>query len=183
MRPALTRSAALLLGIAVMPAVASAQGIAKTLDELRLLTRVGETVTVTDTAGREAGGRITSLSADAIVLRVNGQPREWKEGDIATIRQRKSDSLGNGALWGLGIGAGLAAVAIASSDLESGDEGWVVLGMAVYGGIGAAIGVGVDALITRPHVIYEKPGTATARWRVAPIVSRTRQGARLMVRF
>jgi hypothetical protein len=172
----------LLLWIAAAPATAWAQGIAKTLDELRLITRPGDTVTVVDNGGVEVSGRITTLSPASLVLQVNGASREWKDAEIRTIRQRRGDSLGNGAWWGLGIGAGLAGLAVAATGVEDGEAGYAALAVAVYGGLGAAVGVGIDALITRKYVIFERPGTS-ARWRLEPVVSPRAQGARLSLRF
>ena len=196
MRVAARSCVLLLAGLALVPAGALAQGIAQTLDELRLLTRVGETVAVTDSSGLVTRGRISSLSPAAIGLDVAGQPRTWQDADITRISQRRGDSLGNGALWGLGIGAGLMTVAVAAAGVEDGDEGWAVLAIGFYGGVGAGIGVGIDALIKTTQVIYERPATATTtgqnvptspapstRWHVVPLVSPRAQGARITVRF
>ena len=77
---------------------------------------------------------------------VNGQRRDLREADVTTIRQRRGDSLQNGALAGLCIGAGLTAILFALSG-DDVNGGWAALGIAIYGGVGAGIGVGVDALI------------------------------------
>jgi hypothetical protein len=182
MHPVSWKCVAVVLCVAILPASASAQGIAKTLDELRLLTRPGDTVTVADGSGTEVSGRITTMSPASLVVQVNGATREWKESEIVTIRQRRGDSLANGAWWGLGIGAGLIGIAIAVEGVEDGDAGYAAGAVAVYGGLGAAVGVGIDALITRKYVIFERPATS-ARWHVAPIVSRQSQGARVTFRF
>jgi hypothetical protein len=165
------------------PGVSSAQGIAKTLDELRLLTRPGETVTLTDGSGTRARGRITTLSPTAIELVVNGQPRRWSEVDVVTVAQRHSDSLANGALWGLGVGVGLASLAVAAVGVDDGDAGYAAVAIAFYGGVGAGIGVGVDALIRRERVIFERPGGTKADWRVTPLIAPHVHGARVSVRF
>lgn len=172
-----------LLGAAFPPAV-HAQGIARTVDELRLLVKPGDTVRVTDATGREVSGTILTLAPQSIELRVDGQPQLWTEADIASVSHRRPDSLANGAWWGLGIGAGLMSLGVAAVGVEDGDAGWAALAIGVYGAVGAGIGVGIDALITRSQVIYQRPATVTsARWHVAPFASRRSQGARVTVRF
>ena len=104
---------------------------------------------------------VTDLSASSLALMADGQPREWRETEVATIRQRRGDSLANGALIGLGIGAGVTAIGIAvwvNSDTYEGEVtgGEAVMVTAIYGGLGAAIGTGIDALITRRRVVFEK---------------------------
>jgi len=168
------------LCLAAMPSVTVAQGIAKNLDELRLLARAGETVAVTDVSRNEVNGKILSLSASALTLEVDGRPREFKEGEIFRITQRRGDSLGNGALWGLATGAGLAAIGVATADYDDEDAGWAAVAIALYGGIGAGIGVGVDALVTRRQVLFERPAGTTAV-NVVPLVTGGRKG--VLIRF
>lgn len=158
---------------------ASAQGIARSFDQLQLLVRSGDSVTVRDEQGRETSGKIESLSATTLTVGRGDARREFREADVTTIHQRRQDSLGNGALWGLGIGAALAAVPIALCEDCGGEAVAVAL---VYGGLGAGIGVGIDALIARQQVIFQRPG-ATARLRVAPLVGGGRRGAVLAVTF
>jgi hypothetical protein len=162
---------------------ARAQGIASTLRELQLLVRAGETVTVTDTQGREVHGRIETLSPSVLVISDRSGRHEWTDADVAIIRQRQSDSLGNGALIGLAVGAGLGlAGGIATAEAGGDDAGWVAMATLVYGGLGASIGVGIDALIRRESVIFH---SATPRPQVTllPMLTPTRQGILLSVRF
>jgi len=105
---------------------------------------------------------------------------------VATITVRRADSLRNGALIGLGIGGGLVLVGCLAS-AESGDAGWCVLGAAVYGGIGAGIGVGIDALIPGKKILaYRAPGAAGlshARLSVAPVVTPRAKGVAVSFAF
>jgi hypothetical protein len=170
------------------PTAVAAQGIATTFQELRLLVRPGDNVTVTDVSGREVSGRITDLSASSLALMADGQPREWRETEVATIRQRRGDSLANGALIGLGIGAGVTAIGIAiwvNSDTYEGEVtgGDAVLVTAIYGGLGAAIGTGIDALMTRRQVVFEKRSASGIAFQVAPLLTPARTGARLSIGF
>lgn len=90
--------AALSLCIPAIASTAEAQGIADS-EQLRLLVKPGDTVSVTDTARREVTGKMTVLSSSSLAMVVNGTRLELTEREVATIRQRRSDSLGNGAIW------------------------------------------------------------------------------------
>ncbi len=177
------RPAVLCLLVMTLASRAEAQGIAASFSQLRLLVRSGDTITVTDTTGREVTGKIVELSASSLGLLVGGTRRELTEPDVTTIRQRRSDSLANGAVWGLGVGSGLAAAAIALSRGGDMEAGWAVLAVAVYGSIGVGIGVGVDALITRPQVIYERPSPSRATVTVSPVLTGERKGVFVSMRF
>ena len=149
-------------------------------DFARLNTRLvpGDTIWVTDAQGREIKGRIAALGADAITLE-GGGGKTFASPDVATITVRRSDSLGNGALIGLGVGGlgtGLACLATA----EGGDREWCAPIALIYGGLGAAIGVGIDAMIPgKKLVAYRAPGatgSSPARLSIAPVVTPRAKG-------
>ena len=146
--------------------------------------KTGDTVTIRETSGQETTGRIASLSASALTLVSSGTRRELKLGetDVSLIRQRRQDSLGNGALIGLGVGAGLGAIALAIICSNEDCEGEAPEFVAVYAGLGTAVGVGVDALIVRHRVIYEKrAGEITLG--VRPLLGVGRTGVALSMAF
>lgn len=58
----------------------------------------------------------------------------------------------------------------------------VVTGMVVFTGIGAAAGAGIDALITRRQVIYEKPG-GWGHVSISPLFLDGRRGVAVSVQF
>jgi hypothetical protein len=176
-------SAALCLLVIGLASRAEAQGIATSFDQLRLLVRPGDTVSVTDTTGREVTGKIVALSSSSLALMIDRNKRELTEPDVTTIRQRRNDSLANGAKWGLGIGVGLPAVLLALSGTEDIDAGFTVLMIAAYGGMGAGIGVGVDALITSRQVIYERPSKPSATLTISPLLTGRRKGISVSMRF
>jgi hypothetical protein len=164
-----------------------AQGIAKSFDELRLLVRAGDTVTVVDTGGLQTVVKITQLSSSSMSVLVTTAPgmrRDFREEQVARIFQRRSDPLGNGALWGLAIGAGFGIVTEALYyDSSEGGAGWIAVGAALYGGLGAGIGVGVDAMITKPTIIFERPATRSSRIAIAPTFNGGRRGVMVAFRF
>ena len=162
-----------------------AQGVASSFDQLGVLVKPGDKISVVDGSGREAAGRIGQLSRDTLILFTEAGPRQFGEVEVATIRQRRGDSLQNGAVIGAVAGAAYFATAIAL--LRDGDGGGVIVGAAVaggvlYAGMGAAAGVGIDALITRRQVIYQK-AAGEKRISVSPLFSRGRRGAAVTVTF
>ena len=166
------------------PAPSVAQEPVREFAQLNTRLVPGDTVWVTDAQGREVKGRILSLGTDALALEGGG--RTYGPADVTTIQVRRADSLRNGALIGLGIGGGLVLVACLAN-AESGDAGWCVLGAAIYGGIGAGIGVGIDALIPgKKLVAYRAPGSAGlshARLSVAPVVTPRAKGVAVSFAF
>jgi hypothetical protein len=163
-----------------------AQGVASSFDQLGVLVKPGDTITVVDVTGREAAGRIGKLSRDALILVTEAGLRQFGEAEVAKIRQRRGDSLQNGAIIGAAAGAGYGLAVLAL--LASTDDGGgpipigVVTGMVVFTGIGAAAGAGIDALITRRQVIYEKPGGG-GQVSISPLFLHGRRGVAVSVKF
>ena len=172
----------LLLTAAV--AQVEAQELASSFDQLLVLVKPGDTVSVTDGTGRETGGTISALSSSSLELTVDGSRRSFLESDARTIRQRRPDPLKNGALWGLGIGAALGLTTfIDTEDVEPVSAGESLTATAVMGGLGAAIGVGLDAIFRGKEVIYSRPARTSASLKVSPLLARGRKGALLSVVF
>lgn len=164
-----------LLACAASPA--GAQEIAGTFEQLRVLVKPGDRITVIDDAGRETTGSIADLSASSLVLLSGRDRHDFSASDIGTIRQRRSDSLANGAKWGLAVGAGLGLLAGLALASEAGDAGAFVVGATLfYGGVGAGIGVGVDALISGNQVIYVRRSSPSARFTVTSPMTPRRLG-------
>ena len=183
----LSRIARAILALAVfaLPAICGAQEPVRDFTQLNTRLVPGDTVWVTDAQGREVKGRIGALGADAITLD-GGGGRTFGAPDVRTIEVRRNDSLGNGALIGLGIGGGLTlGLCLANSD--SNDAGWCAAAAAIYAGIGAAIGVGIDAMIPgKKLVAYRAPGAAgapSARLSLAPFVTPRAKGVAVSFAF
>lgn len=182
----LTATVAAFLLLCVGGSRVEAQGVASSFDQLTVLVKPGDKITVVDLAGREAEGRLGMLSRDRLTLVTPAGPWELGEVDVAQIRQRRGDSLRNGAIIGAAAGAGygLALLAIASSANDGGGPipVGVVAGMVAFTGIGAAAGTGIDALIARRQVIYRKP-PGESRLRVSPLFGRGYRGAAVRLTF
>jgi hypothetical protein len=185
MRPTLRPIAILTLALLALPTLAAAQEPVRDFTQLNTRLRPGDTIWVTDAQGREVKGRITALGADALTLE-GGGGRTFGAPDVATIAVRRNDSLGNGALIGLavgGLGTGVACLTTA----EGQDQEWCVLVAAVYGGLGSAIGVGIDAMIPgKKLVAYRAPGSAgrpQARLSIAPVITPRAKGVAVAFSF
>ena len=162
-----------------------AQGVASSFDQLSVLVKPGDKIGIVDITGQETEGRIGTLSRDELTLVTKTGVRQLGEGDVAQIRQRRSDSLQNGAIIGAAAGAGYGLAMLAF--LASTDDGGgpipigVVTSLVTLTGIGAAAGAGIDALITRRQVIYEKPGGGHVS--ISPLFLHGRRGVAVSVKF
>jgi hypothetical protein len=162
-----------------------AQDTVSSFDQLGVLVKPGDKITVVDLAGREAEGRIWKLSRDELLLVTRAGPQAFGEVDVAQVRQRRDDSVRNGAI--IGAVAGTAYFLTAMTLLGDSDGGEVIVGTAVAGGVlfagmGAAAGAGIDALITRRQVIYRKASGENSV-SVSPLFGRGRRGAAITVTF
>lgn len=173
----------LLIGTGAVPL--AAQDVASSFEQLGARVAPGDRIAVFDVTGRRTEGRVGTLSNDRLMLITSAGPRELSEADVTRIRQRRRDSLKNGALIGA-ASAGAFFLAMATI-VPTGDGGDVIVSSAIRGAVrfvalGAASGAGIDALITRSPVIYRKPGPAVCV-RITPLLGRGRQGAAVTVRF
>lgn len=150
---------------------------AASFDQLRLMVGFGEKVTVTNAAGEAVTGEITSITTSRISVRARGMVKEFVDQDVVSIRQRRSDSLADGAKWGLAIGAAAGFLACGTCHAGPG-----LVTAAMFGGIGAGIGVGVDAMMQGQVVLY-RSHTSKTRISVAPQLARSRQAVTLSIGF
>ena len=166
---------------------ASAQSDA---DRIRQRVKEGQTVRITDDQGREWHGRVVTLTPDN--LTVVTDDREQKDLPYRTILRidRPRDSLANGALIGFASGATLAVAALISEehDCEPGylfcadpTAGAYFFGPLVFGGLGAAVGVGIDALIRKDPTLFQRTGGA--RVRLAPAMGPGLRAVMVSVRW
>ena len=137
-----------------------------------------------DATGVETKGTIAALSSSTLTLLAEGTRRELSEDDVRTIKQRRSDSLANGALFGA---CRWSSLRHDRDDRRSGAKGGrrgglsAVLG--IYTAIGTGIGVAVDAVIRRHHVIYRRQPTLGVQMGISPWLTRHHQGVLVTVRF
>jgi len=186
MRPRKQAAVVLATVLVAVSVRAAAQEPVKSFDQLNTRLKVGDKVWVTDAQGREVQGKIHSLSPDALTLGADGS-KTFAAREVSAIRERRPDSLKNGALIGLGVGGGLALVACFSFAEGSDDGGWCAAVVGFYGGVGAGLGVGIDALIPgQKRVAYRAPGApgvASSRLSFAPVITPRHKGVAVSFSF
>jgi hypothetical protein len=165
-----------------MPGAAWAQTPVVSFDRLGTKLKVGQTVSVTDTAGAEQKGKILNLSPTSLTLTVDDTRHDFPAASVSTIKKHQRFSLLWGTLIGVGVGAGAGVIVTQPTcpwDVENG------VCVAMCAGIGAAAGLGVAALIPRwTRTVYQAPSaSAGLRVTVAPFVVPKRQGVVVRVSF
>ena len=186
-------AAALMFIMAISTAATvEAEQAAQSFSELGTFARPGDSVIVTDGAGRKVHGRIATLSPASVELivpdpRVVAETRRvFREGDVKAVSLRNADPLKDGVLKGLGFGALAGAVvgAFAVQHQLGGSAGAGAAGGAIVGGAwGSLIGLVGDASVRATTMIYSKPASGAARLRLSPMVGRDSKGVRLAVAF
>lgn len=148
------------------------------------LVKVGQTVDIIDDQGRETHGKVKLVTLKSISLDGAGLVTQIPIEHITQIARPK-DGLGNGAWIGFSVGAGLGFLSSVGSSVECagfvcvGGPRWVIMSTLVTGAVGAAIGVGVDALIHRNRVLYRR--ATGSQTRMAPLIGPDRVGGAVAV--
>ena len=146
--------------------------------QLPQVLKTNDKIIVTSVDGTKAEGRLTEISTDRIVLRLEpGNDRSFSASQVARVQRLKNGVL-LGALIGLGASIPLAVGAEAYANNEGGSGGAVALGF-VAGG--TAIGIGIDALIVRPHTVYKR--ATGKRVTALPTVNRSGVGLKVALTF
>jgi hypothetical protein len=162
-------------GAAAQPAASSS------LERLKALVPAHSKVTVTDTQGHELHGTIDDASESGLSLRIAGAIRRLVVTDVRSVRVRTNDSLVNGALIGAAVSGGLSSLMFLDNECHT--DPVCYQAVAVYAGLGAVAGLGIDALIHGHVVVYIAPRRVQNRLVVAPIVARGGKGVRLTLSF
>ena len=154
-------------------------------DDIRAQVKDGLRVSVTDDQGRDFKGRIIRLTSDVLTIAKGRERTDIPYTDIVKIDH--VDTLKNGALIGLGVGSVMGVLMVLPSDCEPGSffcgdpgPGNYVAGALFLGGLGAAVGTGIDALIGGRRNIYQRGGR---RISLSPTVRRDGTGAVLSLRW
>src|SRR5262245_47838923 len=174
-----------LLLVTMLPArPASAQPVATSFDELRILVTPGETIYVTDARGAISKGRLAGLSPGSLQLQVDrgaGAPVSLSEFDVNNIAVHRSDPLWNGMLIGFVSGAVPVALIGAGASASGGEVAVVSAG---YGYIGLLTGLLIDVLNKEKMPIYVHPHVPrSTRLHISPVASSSVAGVRVSVEF
>ena len=156
----------------------SVPAAAQEQDSHGLVLTTGLKVAVIDDSGEKVEGRVEDVSARSLRIARSGGIAEIDPSSI--VRIERPDGLGDGALRGFAVGFGLVVVQAALQ--EPGTDihrGWVFAIALGQGGMGAGIGVGLDALFDNHEILYERGRRVTTR--LTPLVGGGKRGAALSV--
>jgi hypothetical protein len=133
----------------------------------------GERISLVAASGERLSGRVIAITASSLSMQIGNEVRRFAEAEIQTVRQRRADSLRNGALIGFGAGAGVGLTTpCGRCHLD------LTLAM---GAAGAAIGVGIDALIKSEVVVFRGHGASARQITVVPQIAKSHKGLGLAV--
>src|SRR5262245_6457407 len=167
------------------PSLAQAQD-ASSFEQLQKTVQPGDTLLVTDKSGKVVKGKAEQVSGTSLSLKTGGRRLDFAEADLVEIKTQRGDSLANGALIGsLASGAPIAILAAAASHPNdiccSGGD--VALVSAGFAGVGAGVGAIVDALHKHKETVYSRARNPTARFYIGPMMTSSRKGVQLAIRF
>lgn len=177
------RRLALMAVFVFVPGFCAAQSPlgAGTFGDLPGKVRIGNVVIVTDTAGRQVRGKVAEVSSVSLVILTRDQNRTWANRQSFTppdVREiKRTGSLWNGLL--IGFGAGAIPGLLVEDCTGCASAGEVAM---LFGGIGAGIGLGIDAAFG-PKRVYRAPAAGRSAVTFVPVLGATRKGALLAVRF
>lgn len=158
---------------------------ATSFEQLKLLVKPGDTVTVRESSGQITKGKIAAMTGSSLRLVSGSGIRDMADRDVVEVRQRRGDSLGNGAINGAIAGAAFGTLSAFLGDCLSDPctaERVAVIG--VVTGLGAGIGVGIDALIIKTKVVYRGPlRESNIRLNITPVMDKQRKGIAVSMRF
>lgn len=171
----------LVVSLAV-PAVARGQDAARTFDQLRFVLAPGSEIRVVEADGTSVKGTFDGVSGQSLAMTIRGAHVLLDQDTVIRIDERHDDSLANGARNGFYVGAGFGLLGSAAILSEGGSPAFLPILTAFYGGIGAGVGVAIDAMIRTSRTVYDVHARR-ASLAVAPVVGRTRKGVAVSVGF
>jgi hypothetical protein len=152
------RQIALVIGMMLMAPVARAQPPATSFADLRSYVSIGETVFVTNPAGKIVKGKVQRISDTILFLQSGSHDLALPERDVQRVA-RRGHTLRNGALIGLAAGfvagAGWAASQPCSVTCFSSTGGVLAFG-GLFGSIGLGTGAVVGVSLRRDYVVFER---------------------------
>jgi hypothetical protein len=151
---------------------------------LSSLVQPGDDVYVTDTSGDESRVRVAAVFPLSLTVRNGNQLRVLTANDIREIKRTRRDPVTNGLAMGILTGFGSSALYLLAVCREGVDcSGIGAATMAGATGIGAAIGVTIDAVIRERETIYRNPAAGLRSLSVAPLVTAERKAVVIKLAF
>jgi hypothetical protein len=137
--------------------------------------RVGHVAEVVDTTGLTVRGKVLEITGSKLVLTGGSGSRTFTGEDVMIIRR-------TGPIWDGAIKGALIAmvpIVIIAANCHGCD---LAPAGAFWGGIGAGIGVGIDALFG-PRTVYRSAAPSSRTVRLVPTLSRDRKGLSAAIAF
>jgi hypothetical protein len=163
--------------------------VATSFAELEKSVKPGRTVYVTGMNGDIRKGKLERLTGANAAVRVSGATVDVLERE--TVKIEVPESLWQGAAVGAVVGALLGAAGeqaaevfsfCLTEELTACESGMPLRGLAMGGGLGAAIGAGLDALVWKRTRVFAAPRTGKGVM-ISPIAGAGGIGLRLTARF
>jgi hypothetical protein len=162
------------------PTTAIAQQAAGSFADAAKLLQSGDVVLVTNTAGVQLRGRVITVTDERLELMTSTQQLRILGPDVKTMSRQNPDSILNGGLIGMAIGAvpgvWLTGVRYGGSDPVGGKTATVIVLPALAG---FAVGALVDSALRSWATVYESVSGGTARAVLSPLLTRTRVGVQV----
>jgi hypothetical protein len=180
---------ALFVLLVFTPALATAQEPAHTLQDLQSDLYANDKVRLMHIDGTSVQGKVDSVSATVLKIRVKGIVREFPSQQILTVRKQYNDPIRNGLAIGAAIGGSAGAVigAIVSDAFCDGCGTAQASGALVFGLLGAGIGAGSgalgDSLRKGYKTVFTMPRRAELRFNLSPVLSKKTKGVAVAFRF
>ncbi len=150
----------------LMPSTSATAQPVTTFEDLGLRVDLGDRAHISLPGGGRFSGRVVDLTRDAIEIESSAGRRRFVAAEVGRV-EVSGDSLRNGAVIGLASGA-LFGGLFASGFSDHPSAGDVMVGAAIFGGIGAGIGLGIDALIRGNRLVYR---AAPPRASLVPVIT------------
>ena len=143
-----------LIFVVLLSVPAQAQVIPGRWEKVEAL-QLGPQITVKLKNGARIEGQCEELSSSELLLRTGTAQARIPRADIERITTREADGLAEGAILGTIVGLGFALLGHGLSESSFSEK--TLLGVAILAGIGAGVGVGIDALKKTEVVLYQAP--------------------------
>ena len=182
------RYIAVVLAVMIWSAISGAAElsaqVASSFEQLQVLVKAGDKVEILGADGTSTKGQIVSLTPASLRLATNGRIRDYDQKDALVVKQKRGDSIWNGAVIGAASGAGFGLVSWIGSGGCDCTAGEIASYVGVSSALGAGIGMSIDALIRHHKTIYNSPVRSTSsRIGVAPLIAGGRKGVALRISF
>jgi len=171
-----------ILLIAVLtPGAAWSQEPMESFAELQSRIGIGDQVRVLDRSGVEIEGRVSDVSLTSLNLTIDGRNRSFAEGDVQKVARRESLHPAVGATLG-GIAGSVTGLGIcATTEVEGRCVHSYRVTAALYGGIGAGLGVVVSKLIPTWRPVLTTSDSLSVR--IVPLVTPDQKAVGISLSF